>query len=488
MQPSPALSPSARPAFTPPYAAPDEEVVAGLLADIGTVPAEVRARVDASAIRLINGIRARQSALGGVEDFLHAYSLSTKEGLAIMVLAEALLRVPDAATADRLIEDKLASAHFDGSRKAGDPLLVSASAWALGITTRIVQPGETPDGVVAGLVKRLGVPAVRTATRQAMRVMGHQFVLGETIKAALARARSMEDKGYRHSYDMLGEGARTMADAERYFASYAGAIDAIGRSAGRKALPDRPGISVKLSALHPRYEIVKLGRLRRELSGRLLDLARAAKAHDLNFTVDAEEADRLALSLDIIGQVAADPSLKGWDGFGLAIQAYQKRAGHVIDWVRDLATGLDRRFMVRLVKGAYWDTEVKRAQERGLADYPVFTRKSRPTSPIWPARRRCWRRDRGCSRSSPPTTRSRSPRSWRWPVRTRRASSSSGCTAWERRSTSRSPRPRAIPAGSTHPSAATATSSPISSAGFSKTAPTPPSWPASAIRTFRPPR
>ncbi|MBH0239147.1 bifunctional proline dehydrogenase/L-glutamate gamma-semialdehyde dehydrogenase PutA [Methylobrevis albus] len=370
------LAPEPRPAFTAAYAPPDEEVVAALLADVGIATSEQHARVDAAAIRTINGIRARQSALGGVEDFLHAYSLSTKEGLAVMVLAEALLRVPDGATADRLIEDKLAAAQFDGSRKSGDPLLVSASAWALGITTRIVQPGETPDGVISGLVKRLGLPAVRTATRQAMRVMGHQFVLGETIEAALSRARSLEGKGYRHSYDMLGEGARTALDAERYFLSYSKAIDAIGRSAGNAALPNRPGISIKLSALHPRYEIVKLDRLQRELCPRLLDLARAAKAYDLNLTVDAEEADRLALSLEIIGAVAADPSLKGWDGFGLAVQAYQKRAVHVVDWVRDLGAGLDRRFMVRLVKGAYWDTEVKRAQERGLDDFPVFTRKA----------------------------------------------------------------------------------------------------------------
>nr|WP_099554303.1 bifunctional proline dehydrogenase/L-glutamate gamma-semialdehyde dehydrogenase PutA [Hartmannibacter diazotrophicus] len=364
-----------RPSFSAPYALPDEEIVARLLSEVGAPSPQAKSRVDADAIRLINGIRARQSALGGVEDFLHAYSLSTREGLAVMVLAEALLRVPDAATADRLIEDKLASAHFDGSHKAGDPLLVSASAWALGITTRIVQPGETPEGVIAGVIKRLGLPAVRTATRQAMRVMGHQFVLGETIKAALSRAKAMEEKGYRHSYDMLGEGARTMADAERYFTSYANAIDAIGRSAGNKTLPDRPGISVKLSALHPRYEVVKIDRLVKELAPKLLDLARAAKAHDLNLTVDAEEADRLSLSLDIIGRVAADSSLKGWDGFGLAIQAYQKRGIHVVEWADDLARSLGRRFMVRLVKGAYWDTEVKRAQERGLADYPVFTRK-----------------------------------------------------------------------------------------------------------------
>jgi RHH-type proline utilization regulon transcriptional repressor/proline dehydrogenase/delta 1-pyrroline-5-carboxylate dehydrogenase len=363
------------PPFAPPYAPREEDVVRRLVAATAS-RADARARVDANARRLIEGIRSNQSTLGGVEDFLKAYSLSTKEGLAIMVLAEALLRVPDGATADRLIEDKLSAGDFAETRRGDDPWLVTASAWALGITTRIVHPGETPEGVIGGLVKRLGMPPVRAATRQAMRFMGHQFVLGETIEAALSRAKAAEAKGYRHSYDMLGEGARTARDAERYFESYAAAIAAIGRSAGNAALPARPGISVKLSALHPRYEAVNAERVRRELVPRLLELSRAAKSHDLNLTVDAEEADRLALSLDVIGRVAADPSLAGWDGFGLAVQAYQKRAGAVVDWVVDLADGLDRRFMVRLVKGAYWDTEVKRSQERGLDDYPVFTRKA----------------------------------------------------------------------------------------------------------------
>ncbi len=368
-------SPDLRPVFDAVYAPREEDVVRRLIAE-ATPTSEARIRVDRHATQLIEGIRGRHSTLGGVEDFLKAYSLTTKEGLAIMVLAEALLRVPDGATADRLIEDKLSSAQFDGHAKGGDPWLVTASAWALGLTTRIVQPGETPEGVIGGLVKRLGTPPVRAATRQAMRLMGHQFVLGETIEAALNRARSAEGKGYRHSYDMLGEGARTREDADHYFASYAGAIAAIGRAAGSDPLPDRPGISVKLSALHPRYEIVKHSRVVDELVPKLLELARAAKAHDLNLTVDAEEADRLSLSLDVIGRVAADPSLKGWDGFGLAIQAYQKRATAVVDWTVALATALNRRFMVRLVKGAYWDTEVKRAQERGLPDYPVFTRKA----------------------------------------------------------------------------------------------------------------
>lgn len=364
-----------RPDFTAPYAPREEDTVERLIAEVANYT-EARTRVDRHATRLIEGIRGRQSSLGGVEDFLQAYSLTTKEGLAIMVLAEALLRVPDGATADRLIEDKLSAGRFDQNRRADNPWLVTASAWALGITTRIVQPGETPDGVISGLVKRLGMPPVRAATRQAMRIMGHQFVLGETIGAALARAKAAEAKGYSHSYDMLGEGARTARDAERYFENYANAIEAIGNSATGGSLPNRPGISVKLSAIHPRYEAVNAERVLREAAPKLVELARAAKAHDLNLTVDAEEADRLSLSLAVIGRVAPDPSLKGWDGFGLAIQAYQKRAPAVVDWTADLASALGRRFMVRLVKGAYWDTEVKRAQERGLEDYPVFTRKA----------------------------------------------------------------------------------------------------------------
>jgi RHH-type proline utilization regulon transcriptional repressor/proline dehydrogenase/delta 1-pyrroline-5-carboxylate dehydrogenase len=305
---------------------------------------------------------------------LHEYSLSTKEGLALMVLAEALLRVPDAVTSDRLIEDKLKGGDWSHHQVKSSALLVTASAWALGVTARIVQPGETPDSIIEQVAKRLGLPAVRAATRQAMRLLGSHFVMGQTIEEAMVRAGKVPE--FRYSFDMLGEGARTAADAERYFHSYADAITVIGAAAGSHPLPDRPGISVKLSALHPRYEAVSQARVVAELPGRVLELARMARTHDLNFTVDAEEADRLELSLDVIARVAADPSLRGWHGFGLAVQAYQKRAPQVIDWLIDLAEKLDCRLMVRLVKGAYWDTEVKRAQERGLADYPVFTRKA----------------------------------------------------------------------------------------------------------------
>jgi RHH-type proline utilization regulon transcriptional repressor/proline dehydrogenase/delta 1-pyrroline-5-carboxylate dehydrogenase len=358
--------------FQAPYAPPDEGIAAALLKDAGRAP-EAEARIDARARRLIEAIRDKVGGLGGVEDFLHAYALSTKEGLALMVLAEALLRVPDAATADRLIEDKLKAGDW-ARHDRSNALLVSASAWTLGVTARVIHPGETPDGIVDQLVKRLGVPAVRAATRQAMKLLGSHFVLGQTIDEALRRARSHGE--FLYSFDMLGEGARNAADADRYFESYAGAIAAIGKTAGHAVLPKRPGISVKLSALHPRYEALSRERVLKELVPKLLDLARMAKKYELNFTVDAEEADRLELSIDVIAATLRDPSLANWDGFGLAVQAYQKRSGAVIDWIADTAHALNRRLMVRLVKGAYWDTEIKRAQERGLADYPVFTRKA----------------------------------------------------------------------------------------------------------------
>jgi RHH-type proline utilization regulon transcriptional repressor/proline dehydrogenase/delta 1-pyrroline-5-carboxylate dehydrogenase len=360
------------PPFNAPYA-PDDGFLAVQLLETAGLSAQQNERIDRTATRLIDAIRITDGRLGGVEDMLREFALSTKEGLALMVLAEALLRVPDARTADQFIEDKLGHGDFVHHETKSSAFLVNASAWALGMSARVIQPGEMPEGTIGRLAKRLGVPAVRAATRQAMRLMGSHFVLGETIEAALARAQP--HSAQRYSFDMLGEGARTAADAERYFNSYASAIEAIGRAADTRPLPDRPGISVKLSALHPRFEAVSRQRIMTELVPRLIDLARRARAFDLNFTVDAEEADRLELSLDVIAAAFGDASLAGWDGFGLAIQTYQKRAGAVIDHVGDLARTLNRRMMVRLVKGAYWDTEIKRAQERGLGDYPVFTRK-----------------------------------------------------------------------------------------------------------------
>ncbi|MCW4113756.1 bifunctional proline dehydrogenase/L-glutamate gamma-semialdehyde dehydrogenase PutA [Aurantimonas sp. MSK8Z-1] len=361
--------------FAAPYAPDEAKVVADLLQrtqrwDIDEAKVERRAR------GFIETIRKGAGGIGGVEDFLREFGLSTREGLALMVLAEALLRVPDPHTQDRLIEDKIGAGGWDTREGAEDRMLTAASAWALGVSARIIRPGETPSGVMRGLVKRIGAPAVRTATKQAMRFLGRHFVLGETIEDALERARGFEKKGYRHSYDMLGEGARTAADAERYFKSYADAIETIGRKAGNKALPDRPGISVKLSALHPRYSAVKRERVLAELVPKLAELAEKAKSYQLNLTVDAEEADRLELSLDVIDAVVRRADFRDWDGFGLAIQAYGKRALAVIEHADALAASAGIRMMVRLVKGAYWDSEVKHAQERGLDDFPVYTRKA----------------------------------------------------------------------------------------------------------------
>lgn len=372
--------------FRAPYALPDEDIAAAFI-KAAPFDAAAEVRIDARAGALVAAIRANAGRVGGVEDFLREYSLSTKEGLALMVLAEALLRVPDAATADRLIEDKLSAGDFGSHKVRSDALLVSASAWALGISARVIGSHETPESTLHELVSRLGRPTVRTATRQAMRLLGSHFVLGQTIEEALSRGAAHPE--FRYSFDMLGEAARTAGDATRYYDAYANAITAIARAAGKgtsqganqraaraTALPERPGISVKLSALHPRYEAVSRARVMTELAPSIVALARAAKAQDLQLTIDAEEADRLELSLDIVGHALADPSLAGWDGLGLAVQAYQKRAPAVIDWVIEAARVHGRQIMVRLVKGAYWDTEVKRTQERGLADYPVFSRKA----------------------------------------------------------------------------------------------------------------
>lgn len=368
------LSPAPMP-FRAPYAGDDDTLIAGFATDLER-DAAGNSRIDADATRFIQAIRDNAGSIGGVEDFLREYGLSTPEGLAMMVLAEALLRVPDARTQDKLIEDKLKEGNWSDHEGDSDTWFVAASAWALGITARVIRPGETPESVMQGLMKRLGLPTVRTATKQAMRFLGHHFVLGETISDALSRAAKNEGRGYRHSFDMLGEGARTAADARRYWTAYADAIEAIGAAAGKTDLPDRMGISVKLSALHPRYHATHRERVMKELVPDLLALAQRAKAHDLNFTVDAEEADRLELSLDVIDAVYRDDSLAGWDGFGLAIQTYQKRAPAVIEHIDALCRQTGRRMMVRLVKGAYWDTEIKLAQERGLADYPVYTRKA----------------------------------------------------------------------------------------------------------------
>ncbi len=356
----------------------DETACVDELLDVAHQPGTIRRRVLADARRLVDGVRRREPS--GLDAFLHEYRLSTPEGVVLMCLAEALLRIPDAETRDRLIRDKIGGA--DWSRHVGrsDSLFVNASTWALMLTGRVVRLDEgalkgDSSRVLGRLIARSGEPVIRQAVMRAMRIMGRQFVMGRTIAEALERAEEGERRGYRHSFDMLGEAARTAADAERYVAAYADAIGAIGRaSAGRGPIAG-PGISVKLSALHPRYEFAQADRAMAELLPRLRRLALLAKEQDIGLCVDAEEADRLEISLDLIEAAFADPALAGWHGFGLAVQAYQKRAPAVIDWLAELARRHGRRLQVRLVKGAYWDTEIKRAQERGLPGYPVFTRK-----------------------------------------------------------------------------------------------------------------
>src|SRR5438552_224691 len=341
------------------------------------MPPEARERIAVTARRLVDTVRRERLGKGGLDAFLHEYALSSPEGVALMCLAEALLRIPDAETVDKLIRDKIAAADWHSHLGHSGSLFVNASTWALMLTGRLLRPeNENHVGdALRRLIARSSEPVWRQAVTAAMRILAGQFVMGRTIEEALDRAREPERHGYRHSYDMLGEAARTMPDAERYHAAYAHAIAAIGGAAAGASIEAAPGISVKLSALHPRYEIAQRERIARELLPVLLGLARHARDAGIGFTIDAEEADRLEPMLDIVEALALAPELAGWDGLGLAVQAYQKRALPLVDWLADVARRAKRRLMVRLVKGAYWDTEIKHAQERGLAGYPVFTRK-----------------------------------------------------------------------------------------------------------------
>lgn len=356
----------------------EEKCVDGLL-DRVTLTKASRERIRRTATGLVEAVRATQPGQEGLDAFLHEYELSSREGVVLMCLAEALLRIPDADTRDRLIRDKIGDADWEGHLGRSDSLFVNASTWALMLTGRLVRL-DTDDrdlpGFIGRLAARSGEPVVREALVQAMRIMGRQFVMGRTIAEALDRAVPEEEAGYRHSFDMLGESARTTPDAIRYFEAYASAIEAIGAAAAGRGPVEGSGISVKLSALHPRFEFAQRDRVMGELVPRLQELAVMAKRADIGLTVDAEEADRLDLSLDVMAALSADPALRGWDGLGLAVQAYQKRAMLVLDWLAELAKSHRRRLMVRLVKGAYWDTEIKHGQEAGLGDYPVFTRKS----------------------------------------------------------------------------------------------------------------
>ena len=356
----------------------EAEAVTDLLR-IAEVDPETRSRIQATAVDLVQRVRARKQDQSAVESFMRQYDLSSEEGVLLMCVAEALLRIPDADTADKLISDKLGDANWQAHAGKSDSLFVNAGTWGLMLTGKLVKLGEDTKrnffGAIKRLVARSGEPMIRTAVRQAMRIMGHQFVMGRTIEEALARSNGKDGRAWRHSFDMLGESALTQADAERYFESYSAAIRAIGASGPHPDLMAAPSISVKLSALHPRYEKAKRSRVLAEMTPKVLALAQLAKAQGIPMTIDAEEADRLELSLEIIARVYQDASLDGWPGLGLAVQAYQKRTLAVIDWLADLARSGGRKICVRLVKGAYWDSEIKRAQMDGLAGYPVYTRK-----------------------------------------------------------------------------------------------------------------
>ena len=353
----------------------DEQLLIEEMIEGAGITAEQRSSIKSSAVGLVNGIRndARPSLM---DVFLAEYGLSTDEGVALMCLAEALLRVPDADTIDALIEDKIAPSDWGKHLGHSSSSLVNASTWALMLTGKVLdedKPGLV--GVLKGAVKRLGEPVIRTAVGRAMKEMGAQFVLGQTIEEATKRGKKNVSKGYTYSYDMLGEAALTQKDADAFNAAYADAIAKLTAQCTSTDIRENPGISIKLSALHPRYEVGQKDRVMDELVPRTLQLAQAAKAAGMGFNIDAEEADRLDLSLDVIEAVLRDPSLAGWDGFGVVVQAYGRRAGPVLEWLYALATTLDRKIMVRLVKGAYWDTEIKRAQVEGLAGFPLFTQK-----------------------------------------------------------------------------------------------------------------
>ncbi|MCM2342973.1 MAG: L-glutamate gamma-semialdehyde dehydrogenase [Alphaproteobacteria bacterium] len=320
-------------------------------------------RVHASAKNIVERVRSQKRKVGELESFLREYGLDTEEGLALMTLAEALLRIPDAQTAHALIRDKMKAADWLANQGESKDLMMKAAGFGLSLTRK------TLDSALS----KLGEPVIRKAIVEALKMLGKQFVLGRTIDEAIKNAGAYEKKGYRLSYDMLGEGARTSEDAERYFQSYVTALRAIG---GHTSQGMKSGISIKLSALHPRYCAAQADRCLPMMTERLRDLAILAANFDVPMTVDAEEVDRLEISLKIIEDVARTPQLQNWGGFGLAVQAYQKRCPAVIDRVIEIAENTNRRLQVRLVKGAYWDAEVKRAQVMGLSDYPVFTRKS----------------------------------------------------------------------------------------------------------------
>ena len=369
-----------RAAITAATRRPEPECVAALI-DAARLPPAQAAAAQALAADLARRLRSRGTGAGRaglVQGLVQEFSLSSQEGVALMCLAEALLRIPDTATRDALIRDKIGDADWESHLGRSRSLFVNAATWGLLLTGKLVST-HTERGLgsaLARIVARSGEPLIRRGVDMAMRLMGEQFVTGETIDEALAVARRREAEGFTYSYDMLGEAAMTAADSRRYLDAYEASIHAIGRASAGRGLYEGPGISLKLSALHPRYSRAQRGRAMAELYPRLRDLALLARGYDIGINIDAEEADRLEISLDLLERLCAEPALAGWNGIGFVVQAYLKRAPFVVDFVIDLARRTRHRLMIRLVKGAYWDAEIKRAQIDGLADFPVYTRKA----------------------------------------------------------------------------------------------------------------
>jgi RHH-type transcriptional regulator, proline utilization regulon repressor / proline dehydrogenase / delta 1-pyrroline-5-carboxylate dehydrogenase len=375
-----ALASTVGAAINPAFLAPEEPIVRALAERARLSPAAASA-VQARGLALVQAVRAVRPSGSGLDAFLREYHLASPEGVILMCLAEALLRIPDAHTADRLIADKIAAGSWGDHLGDSESLFVNASTWGLMLTGSIVDVDRAAVNSVGGwfarLASRISEPVARAALRQAMRILGHQFVMGRTIEEALERTTGANERAYRYSFDMLGEAALTAADAERYLEKYRAAIVAVGRAVrSEDAVTARHSISVKLSALHPRYEFAQRARVLAELAPRLIALVRLARESGIGLTVDAEEAERLELSLLLIDAVLASDALSAYGGFGLAVQAYQKRTPALLQWLIARTRERGCAVTVRLVKGAYWDSEIKRAQERGLAGYPVFTRKA----------------------------------------------------------------------------------------------------------------
>jgi RHH-type transcriptional regulator, proline utilization regulon repressor / proline dehydrogenase / delta 1-pyrroline-5-carboxylate dehydrogenase len=358
----------------------DEATCLNTLLEQAQFSSPALARIQISAEKLVRATRLNRKKQGGLDRFLHQYDLSSPEGITLMCLAESLLRIPDTYTVDKLISDKLSKANWYQHLSIKNSLFVNAATLSLLLTGKLYAPMlNSKSSFTANLtryISRITSYVIRPIIMQGMKIIGKQYVMGRTINEAIIRAKILEKKGYRHSYDMLGEAARTKQDAEKYFQSYVQAINAIGKAAIGLGPIKGPGISVKLSALHPRYEYSQRERVLAELAPQLLSLAQMAKACNIGLTVDAEETERLELSLEVFEKVFSDTSLNGWEGLGLAVQAYQKRAPWVIEWLIHLSQKQQRRIMIRLVKGAYWDAEIKQAQMFGLSGYPVFTRKN----------------------------------------------------------------------------------------------------------------